>query len=52
MSMPEGLPANTEESGGRPSTCPKREYALEHKMWIVLKGLEMQPLFDNKLHKN
>ena len=30
----------------------KRDYTLDHKKFIVRKRLEMQPLLDNKLHKN
>eukprot|EP00961_Rhodomonas_salina_P296533 3936431-Rhodomonas_salina.1 len=42
----------SQENAKETSTGPKREYALEHKRWIVRQRLQMQPLFDNKLHKN
>ncbi len=45
-------PVESEDCAGSSGAVPKREYAAEHKMWIVRRQLEMQPLFDNKLHKN
>ncbi len=32
--------------------CASYQYSLQHKQWIVLRRLKLQPMFDDKLHKN
>jgi len=50
--MSENLPTDSEENAAATSSAPKREYSHNHKIWIVCRRLEMQQLFDNKLHTN